>query len=83
MSEAYNTRPSVLMGISNRLYAYLLDRAVFYFGAAIDYDIDINTRNAKSEMQRQGKTQMVFNRWKIGAVKGQPRFKDPMASRSS
>jgi hypothetical protein len=77
MAEAYHCRPSELLGISNKLHAYFLDRAVFYFGAAIDSDLEASTRTAKTDMQRQQKRNMVLNRWKVNAEGAKGRFRDP------
>jgi len=79
MSEAYHTRPSQLLSIKNVLHAYLLDRAVFYFGISIVADLDKSVEGAKTDMQKQSRINMVFNRWKIGVAKGkQGNYKDPV-----
>jgi len=75
MAEAYHRTPSELLKIQNPLHAYFLDRAVFYFGVAIDADMERSTRDAKNEKMRVVKQNMVFNRWKI--TEGSRGYRDP------
>lgn len=80
MSEQYHRRPSEILGLESKLEAYFFDRAVFYFGVAIDADVESSTRDAKTDKQRKVKQNMVMNRW--GVAEGiRNRFKDPAAGR--
>jgi hypothetical protein len=81
MSQTYQVRPSELLGLTNKLHSYFLDRAVFRFGGAIDEDLEIATRNVKTDSQRAQKQQMVLRRWDVIEEGTKGRFRDPAAGR--
>lgn len=77
MSEKYHCRASELIGITNKLHAYFFDRAVFYFGVAIDAEMEAATGSAKNAQQATARQHMILLRYRIFAEGDKGRFRDP------
>jgi hypothetical protein len=86
MSRSYQQRPSALLGLSNPIEAYYLDRGVMHFGSALEDALQRATnpnsgnKRAKplSEAQRNQKTMETLSRW-LGKEAVTRQYRDPAA----
>jgi hypothetical protein len=57
MASAYSTLPSKLYGLKHPVEAFYFDRAVFFFGTAMDADVEESTekvkKNRKAAIERR------------------------------
>lgn len=81
LAKAYQSRPSDLLGLPDKVAAYHLDRAVMHFGTQLDEALEKATEQGKrkkplSAAMRNQKIQETLNRW-LG-TKEKKRYRDPM-----
>jgi hypothetical protein len=79
MSKAWNQRPSSLYGIKDPYEAYCFDRAVMYFGAAYEADMDKAASGAKNQGAIERRQALVAKRWMTDEddEETKPKFRDP------
>jgi len=75
--------PSRLLSLDDPLAAYCLDKAVMYFGQAVEHDLQASTAQGKrkkplTEAQRNQKINEVMQRW-LG-ITAPKQYRDPLAS---
>lgn len=79
MSKAYRVPPADLIGMTDPVAGYCINRAVWRFGTALENEVHDKTHKLKKDTDIATKSQQIFTRWlmKPGEViKGQ--FRDPM-----
>jgi hypothetical protein len=74
LARALRVRPSELLGVSDPLAAFSLDRAVIYWGSTVDEALQNAEAEANNPKAAATKRAMVMNRY-LGIQK----FRDPAA----
>lgn len=72
MARAYRCRPSEVLGVSDRLTAFYLDRAVYALAGRIQSEMD----NLKGDERAHLKLPMILNKWGL-TQPGRSGFADP------
>lgn len=75
LAKAYTCRPSEIYAIKDEVTAYSFDRAVYLFGSQLEAELKTAAKDAKSDIQANGRRQRVLAKW-LGT---QAKFKDPVA----
>lgn len=79
MSKAYRVPPADLIGMTDQVASFCLNRGVWRFGTALETEVHEKTHKLKKDSDIAQKSQQIFFKWlnKPGEVsKGQ--FRDPM-----
>lgn len=77
LSNQWKKTPSSLYGIQDPLAAHNFDKAVMYFGTAVEADINQATEKAKDSKRANSKAQAVLEKWLSEGDTG--RFRDPIS----
>lgn len=75
MSQAFHARPSELLGVTNPVTAFYLDRAVHGIGAEIEGEMEMAVENVKSTKDAHRQSQAILNKWLRSS--GGARYRDP------
>lgn len=76
LSQALRTRPSDILGLSDKIQCYYFDKAVWIFGTEVEADIERSSAKAKTDRGREQKRIQVLRKW-IPEFSEQRKFKDP------
>lgn len=63
MSQAFRTRPSLLLGVYDTALAFFVDRAVHYFGSSVESDIEETVAGRKSQTAKNLARVTRTNTW--------------------
>lgn len=75
MSTDWAVRPSQILGLSDDVAAFYLDRAVHHFGSSLEAALQEVQNDAKNTKEAQTKTARVFAKW----MQQKQQFKNPLA----
>lgn len=76
VSQAYNCRPSSLLGIEDPSDAFRLDRAVWYLGTELTGEL--NSVEGKTDKEVRRKQEMILRKWIPEAAETR-QYADPAA----
>lgn len=76
LSNQWKKAPSSVYGIQDPLAAHNFDKAVMYFGTAVEADINKATEKAKDSNSSNSKAQAVLKKWLSDGSANQ--FRDPV-----